>query len=93
MLAIFGTILRYADAAGLGSDQVQGIVVIDELDAHMHIDLQTKAVPKLVAMFPRIQFIISSHSPFLALGMEKQFSDENLRITVFVKSNETVLIS
>jgi hypothetical protein len=80
LLAIFGTILRYADATGLGPQDVQGVVVIDELDAHMHIDLQTTAVPKLVAMFPRVQFIISSHSPFFALGMEKQFSAAKLRI-------------
>lgn len=80
LLAIFGTILRYADAANLEPQDVQGIVLIDELDAHMHIDLQAKAVPRLVAMFPRVQFLISSHSPFLALGMEKQFSAETLRI-------------
>jgi hypothetical protein len=79
LLAIFGTILRYGDAAGVGPGDVQGVVVIDELDAHMHIDLQTTAVPKLVAMFPRVQFIISSHSPFFGLGMEKQFPD-NVRI-------------
>lgn len=80
LLAIFGTILRYGDAAGLGPQDIPGIVVIDELDAHMHIDLQISAVPKLIAMFPRVQFIMSSHSPFFGLGMEKQFSDEKVRI-------------
>jgi hypothetical protein len=80
LLAIFGTLLRYADATGLVPQDVQGIAVIDELDAHMHIDLQTTAVPKLVSMFPRVQFIISSHSPFFALGMERQFPGDELRI-------------
>lgn len=80
LLAIFGTLLRYADATGLLPENVEGIAVIDELDAHMHIDLQTMAVPKLVSMFPRVQFIISCHSPFLALGMEKQFPGDKLRI-------------
>ncbi|WP_197506056.1 AAA family ATPase [Mycobacterium sp. ACS4054] len=80
LLAIFGTILRYADVTGLLPQNVTGLVVIDELDAHMHIELQTTAVPRLVAMFPRVQFVISSHSPFFALGMEKRFSEERLRI-------------
>jgi hypothetical protein len=59
---------------------MQGIVIIDELDAHMHIDLQMEAIPKLTRLFPRIQFVVSSHSPFLALGMEKEFSSTGVRV-------------
>ncbi|WP_082133322.1 AAA family ATPase [Mycolicibacterium obuense] len=85
LLAIFGTILRYADAArdanrAMRLDEIEGIVVIDELDAHMHMKLQMEALPKLIAMFPRVQFIVSSHSPFFALGMEKTFTSEGVRI-------------
>jgi hypothetical protein len=85
LLAIFGTILRYGDMAertstDLKADEMQGIVLIDELDAHMHIDLQVQALPRLIAMFPRIQFIVSSHSPFFALGMEKNFPNNGVRI-------------
>jgi hypothetical protein len=87
LLAIFGTILRYGDAAGLGPPDVQGVVVIDELDAHMHIDLQMKAIPKLIAMFPRIQFIISSHSPIFLLGMERQFPDGGIKILEMPRGN------
>lgn len=80
MLAAFGTILRYADAAGKGPSEIEGIVVIDELDAHMHIELQLKALPKLIEFFPSIQFIISSHSPFFALGMERQLTANGVRV-------------
>jgi energy-coupling factor transporter ATP-binding protein EcfA2 len=80
LLAIFGTILRYGDTARIAPQDLQGIVVIDELDAHMHIDLQMKALPDLIAQFPRLQFIMSSHSPFFALGMEKRFPDGGVRI-------------
>jgi hypothetical protein len=80
LLAVFGTILRYGDMTGVMPKDLQGIVVIDELDAHMHIDLQMKAIPKLIAVFPRVQFIISSHSPIFALGMEKQFPENGVAI-------------
>jgi hypothetical protein len=84
LLAIFGTLLRYADPGprepALTPESIQGLVVIDELDAHMHIDLQMTALPKLISLFPRVQFIVSSQSPFFALGMEKNFPNDAVRI-------------
>jgi hypothetical protein len=77
LLAVFGTILRYGDEATSGvlnADEISGIVVIDELDAHMHIDLQISALPRLINMFPKIQFILTSHSPLLGLGLENELS-------------------
>ncbi len=48
-----------------------GIVVIDELEAHLHPKWQ-KEFPKLLAEnFPLIQFIVSTHSPIVFLGMPK----------------------
>jgi AAA15 family ATPase/GTPase len=47
------------------SYDVQGVVLIDELDAHLHIDLQKKVFPFLTCFFPRIQFIVTTHSPFI----------------------------
>lgn len=41
------------------------IVIIDELDAHLHISLQKKILPLLTDMFPNIQFIVTTHSPFI----------------------------
>jgi hypothetical protein len=46
----------------------------------MHIDLQIKSLPNLIALFPRVQFITSNQSPFFALGMEKRFPDNGVRI-------------
>lgn len=85
LLSIFGTILRYADASSARQPNVditdiEGIVIIDELDAHMHIDLQLDAIPKLIRLFPRIQFFVSSHSPFFTLGMERTFSPAGIRV-------------
>lgn len=44
---------------------IEGIVIIDELENHLHIGLQKKILPFLTEFFPNIQFIISTHSPFI----------------------------
>lgn len=44
---------------------IEGIVLIDELDSHLHLDLQKKIFPLLTTIFPEIQFIVSTHSPFI----------------------------
>lgn len=42
-----------------------GIVLIDELETHLHLSLQKDILPLLTSIFPRIQFIVSTHSPFI----------------------------
>ncbi len=42
-----------------------GIVLIDEIETHLHLELQKNILPLLTAVFPNIQFIITSHSPFI----------------------------
>ena len=43
--------------------RVEGVVLIDELDLHLHPRWQRVALPRLRAAFPRLQFIVSTHSP------------------------------
>ena len=43
----------------------KGIVLIDELDLHLHPEWQRKIIQSLRNTFPNIQFIVTSHSPFL----------------------------
>lgn len=45
--------------------ELEGIVLIDEIDAHLHISLQKKILPFFIGLFPNIQFIFSTHSPFV----------------------------
>ena len=82
LLSIFGTILRYADTGVMScpTTQMTGLVLIDEVDAHLHSELQLEALPNLMTLFPNVQFIISCHSPFVALGMERAYGEENLQI-------------
>lgn len=76
----FLTIIRYADRADTNKStslqEIEGIVLIDEIDAHMHSDLQHDVLPKLMKLFPRIQFIVTSHAPLFVLGMEREFGPD-----------------
>ncbi len=45
--------------------QTSGIVLIDELDLHLHPEWQREIIHSLKNTFPNIQFITTSHSPFL----------------------------
>lgn len=49
---------------------VQGVVLIDEIETHLHIDLQKKILPFLISFFPKIQFIVTTHSPFVINSIE-----------------------
>lgn len=42
-----------------------GVVLIDELDLHLHPLWQRRVIGDLCRVFPRLQFIVASHSPFL----------------------------
>ncbi len=42
-----------------------GIVLIDEIETHLHLELQKNILPFLTKFFPNIQFIVTSHSPFV----------------------------
>lgn len=44
---------------------IEGIVLIDELENHLHIGLQKKILPFLTEFFPNVQFIVTTHSPFI----------------------------
>lgn len=43
----------------------QGIVLIDEIETHLHLQLQKDIMPMLTKVFPNIQFIVTTHSPFV----------------------------
>lgn len=49
---------------------LEGIVLIDEIETHLHVELQKKIVPILTELFPNIQFILTTHSPFVLNSAE-----------------------
>jgi hypothetical protein len=42
-----------------------GLVIIDEVDAHLHVTWQKRIGGWLKAHFPRIQFLVTTHSPYI----------------------------
>lgn len=61
-------------------DDIKGIVIIDEIDSHLHTSHQKEVLPELIASFPNVQFIITTHSPLFLMGMEEKFSSKNFVI-------------
>lgn len=47
-----------------------GIVLIDEMETHLHLELQKNIMPMLTTIFPNIQFIVTTHSPFILNSIE-----------------------
>lgn len=81
---MFSTIVRYAETTDLRKsitlENITGIVVIDEIELHLHTRLQKEVLPKLIKLFPRVQFVITSHSPLFLLGMQETFCDEGFEV-------------
>jgi len=81
---LFATIIRYADRDDLNKsinlDKIEGIILIDEIDAHLHSDLQFGVLPRLIKLFPKVQFVVSSHSPLFLLGLEREFGTDGVQI-------------
>ena len=70
MLAMIGDIAQKAAKLNpkLGSKVLQettGVVLIDELDLHLHPRWQRRVIDDLRRTFPKLQFICTTHSPFL----------------------------
>jgi len=48
-----------------------GILIIDEIDAHLHPSWQQRIVPVLTKHFPNLQIFFSTHSPLMLAGLRK----------------------
>ncbi len=82
-----------------------GLVLVDEIDLHLHPSWQREVVPKLATAFPRLQFVFTTHSPLVASTVERRnifitdtAADGSAEIrqldeTVFGRSAEQLLLS
>lgn len=83
LLNLFVSIVRDYDLSeGELNDlsDIKGIVIIDEIDAHLHTVHQKEVLPELIASFPGIQFVITTHSPLFLMGMEEKFGSDGFLI-------------
>lgn len=61
-------------------NDIKGIVIIDEIDSHLHAIHQKEVLPELIKSFPNVQFIITTHAPLFLLGMEKAVGEDGFEI-------------
>ena len=54
-----------------GLDQDSFVVTIDEPESHLHPSMQREILPSLFRAFPRTQFVIATHSPFIASSLRE----------------------
>ena len=63
----------------MASQKTPGIVLIDEVDLHLHPAWQQRVIRSLIGAFPAIQFIVTTHSPQVLSTVER----DSIRIIKF----------
>ena len=58
--------------AGQAPSETEGVVLIDELDLHLHPNWQRVIVRNLTILFPKLQFVTTTHSPFIVQSLDGQ---------------------
>jgi hypothetical protein len=65
---IMSVLLKLWDSVSVA----EGIVLIDEIDAHLHPRWKMQIVERLRLTFPRVQFLVTSHEPLTLRGLNQQ---------------------
>src|SRR6266540_3712222 len=67
---------RMLFSSGLVPDSMTGIVLIDEIEQHLHPKWQRYIISRLHQQFPKLQFIATTHSPLCTAGTGDLTTDE-----------------
>lgn len=70
ILSVYADLLMKVELRGIEAKELSGIVIIDEIDAHLHVSLQKKILSFLDNAYPNVQFIVSTHSPFVIQSVD-----------------------
>lgn len=54
---------------------IGGVVFIDEIDLHLHPELEQVVLKRFIDTFPNLQFVVSTHSPLVLAGLETKNRD------------------
>ena len=71
ILDIYGWVMRFEGSID-SEGYVQGILLIDEIEQHLHPSMQRYIVQHLKRLFPKLQVLASSHSPLVVQGAGPQ---------------------
>lgn len=89
-------LISYAKYYGYPSNLAEqpGIMIIDEIDAHLHPTAQQRVIPVLRRHFPKMQIFCSTHSPLMLVGLQPgqiQLLQRDSHGTVTVSRNATAI--
>ena len=89
-------LISYAKYYGYPSNLAEqpGIMIIDEIDAHLHPTAQQRIIPILRRHFPQVQIFCSTHSPLMLVGLQPgqiQRLHRDSHGTVTVSRNATAI--
>jgi hypothetical protein len=70
LLKIIMELIMRMDVHDVDTYDLPGIAFVDEIETHLHVDLQKKVLRILTELFPNIQFIVTTHSPFVITSLE-----------------------
>lgn len=70
IMAVYADLIAKVSLRSIDPEELTGIVMIDEIDAHLHVSLQKKILSFLTRAFPKVQFIVTTHSPFVVSSID-----------------------
>jgi predicted ATP-binding protein involved in virulence len=65
---VYADLLMRTEYFSISPTALEGVVFIDEIDSHLHISLQRLILPFFIESFPKVQFIVTTHSPFVLMS-------------------------
>lgn len=97
---IYADLLMRTEYFKVTPAELGGIAFIDEIDAHLHVSLQKIIFKFLTDSFPKVQFIVTTHSPFVLMSVSdaiifdvsrREVIDENLSLYSYTAIIEGLL--
>ncbi|MEG0564462.1 AAA family ATPase [Anaerorhabdus sp.] len=69
ILSIYTDLIMRVEMWNVTPENIEGIIFIDEIDAHLHVSLQKQILRFFINSFPKVQFIVTTHSPFVVTSV------------------------
>lgn len=70
VLALVMDIIYHMSNSSFDMDAAQGLILIDELELHLHPRWKIRVVEQLRSLFPKARFIVTSHDPLCVQGLQ-----------------------
>lgn len=93
MIALVGDLARRLTLANPEMDdplQGNGIVLIDEIELHLHPEWQKSVLPRMLQAFPNVQFVVTTHSPLVLAQLNSLLYRKTYEISVLALESGTV---